>query len=90
MLNRGSMRSAWLPKMILQLSRRLACEKRHTAGTEAELTSRGELDQPTGQLGSSRCLALCRSRSLHMYTGWGLKAHMFEFPGDFLTALRAS
>lgn len=49
------------------------------------------LDQATGELESSRCLALRHSKRLPPRTqglGWGLKAQTFEFTGDLLTALR--
>lgn len=51
------------------------------------------LDQATGELESSCCIALRCSKCFPPRThrlGWGLKAHPFEFTGDFLTTLRAS
>lgn len=48
-------------------------------------------NQATGELESSRCLALRRSKCLPPRAhglGWGLKAQTFEFTGDLLTALR--
>lgn len=49
------------------------------------------LDHAAGELESSHHLALHHSKRLPPRThglGWGLKAHAFEFTGDFLTALR--
>lgn len=62
-------------------------------GREADLTGSRALDQATGELESSCCIALRCCKCFPPRThglGWGLKAHPFEFTGDFLTTLRAS